>query len=232
MSEYHRSRGIGTPIHALTMGADTRIDPASVDPTPFCEQYGLTPGSYLVYIGSMNPLRRLEFCFDVLSEVQKSQPDIRLAMVGGREEERRATLRSAADQRGVGDAVKFTGWVPETTLRQSIRGAAIGLSPLPPNEVFSMNSPTKVLEYLNLETPAVVTRTPEQVEMVETSGAGMAVSYEIISFVDTISELLADAGRRHKMGAAGREYIISTRSYDALYKRAVGYYTRLLSGYA
>jgi glycosyltransferase involved in cell wall biosynthesis len=228
MSEYHRSRGIETPLYDLTMGADTRITPSSIDPRPFCEEYGLTPGSYLVYIGSMNPLRGLEFCFDVISMVRETHPEVRLAMVGGRDEERRTALRRAAERRGVGDAVLFTGWVPEATLHQSIRGAGIGLSPLPPNEVFRMNSPTKVLEYLNLEIPAVVTRTPEQVEMVETSEAGVAVPYRVEPFAAAINELLADDARRHKMGAAGRSYVTSYRSYDALCKMALGYYEKLL----
>lgn len=229
MSEYHReTRGIDTPMYSVPMGADTTLSVDEVAPAPFCSQYNLPVDEYLVYIGSMNPLRNLEFLFEVLAMVRGSRPETKLALVGGRDDRRRERLQSIAEDNGVGDATVFTGWVSETALHRAISGAAIGLSPLPPNEVFRTNSPTKVLEYLNLEVPVVTTRTPEQVKMVDMSNGGMAVDYTPEEFAEAIVALLDDTERRGEMGAAGRQYVSTERSYDKIYRSVARLYQELL----
>ncbi|MFD1585887.1 glycosyltransferase [Halorientalis brevis] len=229
MSQYHREvRGIETPLYSVPMGADTTLLADEIDPEPFCLRYGLPVDEYLIYMGSMNPLRNLEFLFRVLSIVRESKPEVKLALVGGRDERQRERLRSQAEAHAVGDATVFTGWVNETDLHRAIVGAALGLSPLPPNKVFRTNSPTKVLEYLNLGTPAVTTRTPEQVDMVESNGAGKAVDYTPEAFADTILAFLNDSNARREMGSAGREYIAKNRSYYYLNKTVLEKYKSII----
>jgi glycosyltransferase involved in cell wall biosynthesis len=229
MSEYHReTRGIETPLYSVPMGADASLSADEIDPAPFCSRYNLSVDEYLVYIGSMNALRNLEFLFEVLAMVRESRPRTKLALVGGRNDRRRERLQSIAEDNGVGDATVFTGWVGETALHRAISGAAIGLSPLPPNEVFRTNSPTKVLEYLNLEVPVVTTRTPEQVKMVDMSNGGMAVDYTPEAFTEAIVGLLDDTEKRRKMGVAGRQYVSTERSYDKICRSVVGLYQNLL----
>lgn len=229
MSRYHREvRGIETPLYSVPMGADTSLSADEIDPDPFCSRYDLPIDGYLIYMGSMNPLRNLEFLFEVLSIVRQSRPEAKLVLAGGRDERRRERLRSLAEEHGVDDATVFTGWVNETDLHRAIVGAALGVSPLPPNKVFRTNSPTKVLEYLNLGVPAVTTRTPEQVEMVESNGAGKAVNYTPEAFADAVSALLGDQDTRREMGSAGQEYITSERSYDETYQTVVDRYRELI----
>ncbi|WP_255458659.1 glycosyltransferase family 4 protein [Haloarcula sp. JP-Z28] len=228
MSRYHQEeRGVNTPMYSLPMGADTSLTADEIDPEPFCSDYGLNEGGYLIYMGSMNPLRNLEFLFEVLSIVRESKPETKLVLVGGRDKRRQDRLRTLAETHGVSDATVFTGWINETDLHRAIKGAAIGLSPLPPNGVFRTNSPTKVLEYLNLGVPAVTTRTPEQIEMTEVSRGGKAVDYTPEAFADTITTLLNDPATRQKMGAAGKEYVSKNRSYDDIFQTVVDLYRKL-----
>lgn len=230
MSKYHREkRGIETPLRSVPMGVDTTISRDQIDPEPFCSDYELDPDSYLIYMGSMNPLRNLEFLFKALSLVQNSHPDIRLVMVGGRDEAARERLRSLANSHGVNKSIIFTGWVEDSRLRQAIAGAAIGLSPLPPNDVFRTNSPTKVLEYLNLEIPAITTRTPEQVDMVEAGGGGKAVEYSPATFAEAITDLLNDPVVRRQMGKTGKEFVARHRSYDSILEEILGHYNELIT---
>lgn len=228
MSKYHREqRGIDTSIYSLPMGVNTTISRDQIDPSPFCSKYNLIADSYLVYIGSMNPLRNLEFLFEVLSRIQESHPNVRLVMVGGREDRARERLQSLAESCGVNESTVFTGWIDQSELRQAIAGAAIGLSPLPPNDLFRTNSPTKVLEYLNLETPAITTRTPEQIAMVNECGGGKTVEYSSVAFADAATDLLDDPVMRREMGKAGQEYVTESRSYDSLFHRVVELYDEI-----
>jgi len=230
MSAYHREvRDISTPLYSVPMGANTSLFADEIDPDPFCSRYDLPVGEYLVYIGSMNPLRNLEFLFEVLSTVHESKPETKLALVGGRDEQRRERLRSLAKAHGVSNSTVFTGWVDKTNLNRAIAGAGIGLSPLPPNKVFRTNSPTKVLEYLNLGVPAVTTRTPEQIKMIESNGAGKAVDYTIKAFVEALLSLLSDPAAMREMGASGREYVVEYRSYDDLYESVREKYNSIMS---
>lgn len=223
MTNYLQSRGFQGRVESLPMGADTSIDPTDIDPEPFRERFGIK-SDYLVYIGTMNPIRQLEILFPVLKKVRKRYPETKLVMVGGRSDEHRDRLERAAYRHGVADGVCFTGWVEETTLRRAVVGADIGLSVFPPNHVLRTNSPTKALEYMNLATPVVGTQTPEQIEILSESCAGCAVEFETEAFSETILELLADPDTRRQMGRRGREYIENNRSYDLLCERAISFY--------
>jgi glycosyltransferase involved in cell wall biosynthesis len=123
-------------------------------------------------------------------------------------------LQTAAAEAGVADAVTFTGWVAHETLHQAVVGAKVGLSPVPENYVLRTNSPTKVLEYLNLATPAVATPTPEQKRVLRESEAGRLASRTVDEFCEAIVQLLSNESRRRQLGREGRKYITSNRSYN------------------
>ncbi|MFC6888241.1 glycosyltransferase [Halorubrum trueperi] len=223
MTDHLRSQGFCGPIESLPMGADTSLQPTEIDPKPFQDRFDVG-SNYLVYIGTMNPIRQLEFLFPVLAQVREQRPDTTLVMVGGRNDEHRNRLKHAAEHYGVADSVCFTGWVEETTLRRAIVGAEIGLSVFPPNYVLRTNSPTKALEYMNHSTPVIGTQTPEQIKILSESGAGRTVEFETGTFSETILNLLTDVDTRKQMGRRGREYIENRRNYDLLCERAVTLY--------
>lgn len=228
MSDYLHQSGITTPVMNLPMGADTTLNPKYIDPDPFLQEWGLHGHNYLVYIGTMSPFRRLEFLFSVLEHLQEDHPDVKLVFVGGRKKKNRDRLRRLSREAGVEKDVIFTGWVEKSTVNRAVVGASVGVSPLPPNKVLRTNSPTKVLEYLNLETPVVVNRTPEQQRFIEKSDGGIAVPYEPKAFADAVSNFLLNTDIRRESGESGRAYVKANRSYDVLYRRAKQYYNELL----
>lgn len=220
MSSYLIEQGCRTRLESLPMAADETLDPATIDPTSFQSEWRLLNCTYLVYIGTMNPIRELEFLFPVLKRVRyKVDDDIRLVMVGGRSVDNRNRLQTAAEKFGVANAVTFTGWVSQESLQQAVVGAKIGLSPIPQNYILRTNSPTKLMEYLNLATPAVATPTPEQKRVLNESGAGELASRDAANFADAICRLIDDKERRERLGPQGREYIKSNRTYDRALKR-------------
>jgi glycosyltransferase involved in cell wall biosynthesis len=223
MTEYIHSQGIHGPIESLPMGADTSIRSDEIDAKPFKNHFDIK-SNYLVYIGTMNPIRQLEFLLPVLKNIYERRPETMLVMVGGRSDEHRDRLKRAAKQHGVCDNVRFTGWVKKETLRRAVVGADIGLSIFPPNYVLRTNSPTKALEYMNLSTPVVGTQTPEQKEIIADTSAGHVIKFETKAFTDTILNLLRHPETRRQMGHRGRKFIENNRSYDILCKRAVALY--------
>jgi glycosyltransferase involved in cell wall biosynthesis len=227
MAEYHRSHGVKTKIRSLPMGADTSLNPDEIDPSEFMSQFDLQQTPYILYAGSMNPIRELEFLFDVLCIVRRRFPDVKLVMVGGRDTQNRSRLKQIAEKKGVSDGVVFTGWVSDDLLNQAIRGSKVGLSALPPNFILRTNSPTKVLEYLNFKTPAIVNDTPDQRYVVNESGGGKITEYERTQFAEAVCELLNDREKRQRMGEKGREFIEQNRSYDRLFEDVENQYQNL-----
>jgi glycosyltransferase involved in cell wall biosynthesis len=223
MTEHLRSKGFRGPTESLPMGADTALQPTDIDPEQFQHRFGVG-SNYLVYIGTMNPIRQVEFLFPVLAQVREQRPDIKLVMVGGRNDEHRNRLERAAEHHGVADGVCFTGWVEKTALRRAVVGADIGLSIFPPNYVLRTNSPTKTLEYMNLSTPVIGTKTPEQIEILSESSAGCTIEFKMEAFSEAILDLLADPDTRKQMGRRGRKYIENKRNYDLLCERAIKLY--------
>jgi len=231
METYLRERGYDGDMVPLLTGADVSVDPADIPEEPAREEFAFPDGGLLLYMGTMTPIRELEFLFDVLSEVRKRR-DTHLLMAGGRRMENRARLKEAARARGVSESVTFTGWIEDDQLLYSaIRAADVGLSPLPPNEILRTNAPIKTLEYLTLKTPVVSSATPDQRTVLERSGGGYAVEYSVDAFADAVLGLLEDDAKRRRMGEAGRTYIRENRSFDVLAEQVLDIYERVVDEY-
>ena len=220
-------RGYTTPMVVLTTAAPTDFDPSRVDTTPFIKKHSLEKFKTLIYMGSMNPTRKLEFLFDVMSILDDDK--IRLVMAGGRSKENRDRLRRLADKKGVSQSTIFTGWIADSEIiTQALCAADLGLSPLPPNSLFSTNAPIKTLEYLSHETPAVATNTPDQRTVLTESGAGAITKYTPQAFAEGIMTLLDD-DMLETHGKAGRKYVEKHRSYARLTETMECIYTDVYS---
>jgi glycosyltransferase involved in cell wall biosynthesis len=224
MKKKLRERGYSEPIVTFQTGANTSVEPSSIDPKPFQRKYGILKAPLILYMGSMSPMRNLEFLFDVLDHLRKER-DVTLLMVGGRDPDNRRQLQEEASNRGVHDHVVFTGWLEShQSVKRAIRAANIGLSPLPPTPILRTNAPLKVLEYLALETPVVASDTPDHQTVIGKSGAGSVVAYESETFAEAIDSLLASPDKLKQMGKAGRQYVERERSFEVITERLLEIY--------
>jgi glycosyltransferase involved in cell wall biosynthesis len=185
-------------------------------------------GQRLVYVGSMVRLRRMEFLLETLKRVHAEFPHAELLMVGEGLPRDMAFLREEAARLGVRDRVHFTGALPMERAWDEIRGADICLSPLAPNPILEVGTPTKVIEYMAFNKVVVANNHPDQTKLLEESGAGLAVEYEPQAFADAIVRLLRDPEGAAAMGARGRDYVSRNRSYAALSAALESRYLQLL----
>jgi glycosyltransferase involved in cell wall biosynthesis len=215
MDQYLKTHGLETPTVPVYTGADTSLCPRSYDGESFRKRFDLPSKPLLLYMGTLAPVRRLEFLFDVLQQLD-GRVDGHLVIMGGRDKANQVRLETEAQRYGVRDNVTFTGWVSsEETLNAGIVAADVGLSPIPTTGILRTNAPLKILEYLNLTTPVVATDTPDQRHILEGSGGGYVVTYDVVAFADAVEALL-NSGSRREMGRQGRTYIKDNRSYEKL----------------
>ena len=212
----------------LPEGVDASINPCSYDreASHIRECLGLKGKKVIVYVGTMNRFRQLDFLLEVFTLVSQEHPETRLLMVGaGKIPEDLEWLQAKASKLGVQQKVIFTGKVPRESVPAYIRASDVGVSPFIPNRVLVNNSPIKLLEYLALEVPAVATDIPEQKRIIVESGAGICVPWDVKRFANAVNTVLnlTFAGRR-ALGRRGRGWVRKNRDFSVLSQIALRVY--------
>ncbi|MBB5019579.1 glycosyltransferase involved in cell wall biosynthesis [Chitinivorax tropicus] len=169
----------------------------------------------LVYLGTLDLRREPLFMLRVLGHLRSDYPDLKMVFVGDfpTEWERKEVLRNI-DEMALQDAVEITGWLPQEKAWQHLCGNVIGLSAIPVNDLYQVSSPTKTIEYLALGVPAVVTPIPDQLVVIEESGAGVCADMQVEAFAAAVATLLDDPVRRAAMAKRGVEYVREKRTYE------------------
>lgn len=193
----------------LANGVDTdRFAPAS-DPRESRRDLGLGEGPVAVFTGRLVPEKGL----DVLIEAwQRALPGLpraaRLVIVGEGAEEPR--LRGMVDRNGLGDSVRFAGFVadPERYLR------AADLYVLPS---LVEGLPNSLLEAMAVGLPSIVTRVGGNEDAVVDGACGRVVpARDAGALADALADLVNDPSRRRRWGAAARERVLERFSIEAL----------------
>lgn len=171
----------------------------------------------VVYVGTLNQERRLDFLIDAFVLIRTQVPSATLLVIGdGDHPEERAQLERQVAAHGMQAYVRFTGRLPLPDALALAARCAIGVSLIPRGPLFESLSPTKVVEYLALGLPVVGNAIPDQRMVIEASGGGICVPYDLQSFAAAVVELLNDPVRRADCGKAGREYVMAHRNYRRL----------------
>ncbi|WP_200377082.1 glycosyltransferase family 4 protein [Thiocystis violacea] len=188
----------------------------------------VTPRTVL-YLGTLNLVRRLDTLVEALAIVRRDFPDARLIFVGdGDVPEDRRRLEEAIQAFGLGEAVEITGWRPAAEAHERVRRAAVCVSPFYPTPILLSTSPTKLIEYMALQRPVVANEHPEQSIIIAESGAGLCVPWSAEDFAQAIARLFADPEAAEAMGRRGREYVRSKRLYSLIAEDVAAEYFRLL----
>jgi glycosyltransferase involved in cell wall biosynthesis len=170
----------------------------------------------VLYLGSMVPLRKLDFVVQAFARVLETVPDATLYMVGGERPEYIDALRAEARRLGVESRVTFTPVLPRAEALSWVRAADVCLSPLTPTPIFEVASSTKLVEYMALAKPVVANHQPDQTRVIQESGGGLCVPYQVDAFADAVVTLLTKPELAIEMGKKGHAYVAKHRSYPRI----------------
>jgi len=214
-------------ITSVPMGfAFTRLHMKNISPARDARLLDRFP---VVYIGSLNRTRKIDFLVETFRLVNKRVPQSLLVLVGTASDSDIQFLNSAVELRGLQKHVVITGFLPQEEVWTYILAAKVCVSPIPPNPIFDVASPTKVIEYMALAKPVVASsQQPDQRQLIKDSGCGIAVPYEINKFADGIIAVLNDPESARLMGKRGLKYVRKHRSYEILSKDLNTRYRALL----
>jgi glycosyltransferase involved in cell wall biosynthesis len=195
------------------------IDAALGDAPDLSKHRTHMPGGIpcVLYLGTLDRMRRMDFLVRVFAIVRQSVPAARLYVVGGgnRASDEQVLVDEAA-RLGVAASVTLVGRLPQAEALNYVQEADVCASPFYPNPVLRSASPTKLVEYWALGKPVVANDQPEQKRVIEASGGGYCVPYEEHAFAAAIVKLLQDPAAAELMGRRGRRYVLEHRAYGTI----------------
>ncbi len=175
-----------------------------------------------VYLGSLDRLRKPELMVDAALLVARQMPGFLLLVIGEADEPSDVGwLKEYARSVGASDIVHFTGRLPRLEALRLTAFAQVGLSPIAPNPLFEVSSPTKPLEYWALELPVIANDIPDQKTVIEQSGGGWCVEFTEQAFAAAILECLNNPEQAKERARKGRQWVNTNRSYSAIAARLV-----------
>jgi glycosyltransferase involved in cell wall biosynthesis len=157
----------------------------------------------------------------VLIEAAAEVPDAEFVLCGdGRELE---AMRSLAEQRGLADRVRFTGWLDAGGLARELADASVVAVPSLWPEPFGLVG----IEGFAAGRPAVASATGGIPDWLEHGKSGFTVPVgDPNALASALSELLADPQRQREMGLAGRAHVERLYTPDRHVEILLGGYAR------
>ncbi|MGX9846164.1 glycosyltransferase [Limimaricola litoreus] len=184
-------------LHVVHCG----VDPALYADTP------APPEDRLLFVGRLSAVKGLPVLLRALARARESRPALTLDLVGDGED--RAGLERLATDLGLGDAVRFHGYLGQAEVARMLRETGALVLPS-----FAEGVPVVLMEAMAAARPVIATRVGGVAELVEHGVSGLLVPPGAEApLAEAIAALSGDAARRAAMGAAGRATVIS--GFDA-----------------
>jgi glycosyltransferase involved in cell wall biosynthesis len=146
----------------------------------------------LFYAGSLDARWGVDLSIRAIPLLRRQIPDIRLLIAGRGPAEQE--LRQLALSLGLGDCVRFEGFVPHSDLPKLLAQADIGIATSRRDAFRWYASPLKVVEYMAAGLPVICSGGGEAEKMIEESRAGTNIPFEPEAFAEAVRSLWATPG--------------------------------------
>jgi glycosyltransferase involved in cell wall biosynthesis len=208
----------------MAMGiTDKKITPVpmgvEIDKIPFTplNSTAISKEKRIIYLGTLMKTRRIDFLLKVLAKLISKVPETRLFLIGGGDDPSdEMLLKDEAKRLGIDQAVVITGFLPMREAWDLVLTGEVCLSPFYPTFILNSTSPTKLIEYMAMGKAVVANDHPEQRIVLEESGGGHCVPYDINAFANAVTDLLIHPAKATEMGKKGRAYVEQHRTYTAI----------------
>ncbi|MGT2474235.1 glycosyltransferase family 4 protein [Paraburkholderia terrae] len=175
---------------------------------------------YIAFVGKLTLLKGMEDLLVALSILRKRGHEVELQLAGEGDVE---FWRARAAAHGVGDVVKFLGWIDGNTKYEFLRDAQLFCMP---SHFESFGIAT--LEAMLLGLPIVGTRLGGFLDLVKEGDTGFLVdARDPMSLADRIGVLLSDQAIARRMGVAAHIHARSLFGTDAITRKYVDVYQTL-----
>ena len=179
-------------------------------------------GPVIGFVGSIASYHRLDLLFEAIGEVRKKFTHAVALIVGGGPF--LDDVKKRAKERGLGDAVRFTGTVKTEDVPAYI--CAFDVAILPGTAEYC--NPIKLFEYGCAGIPIIAPRTGPVVEIMGSKDNGVIVEEEG-GVAGAIEEILSDKQKAGKMAESFKRRVLENYTWQHAAKQVIGFIEQRLS---
>lgn len=177
------------------------IIPNGVDDVWFSPVNLVTSEKKIVFLGSINRKNILEPLFDVLPQIIKKYPSLKVLIMG--DGTYLDYLKQKAETLGITHTIEFTGWLALDDARARLQAGDIGYNYMPDEPTIKASSNMKVPQYMARGVTPLVSRVGDLEKAIGAGEAGyVAQTDNLRSLESTILEALSDENTQKKSEAA------------------------------
>jgi len=188
------------------------------------------PEERIVYLGGMSQVRGAFMLVDIMVEMAKSHPHLRLLCLGPFNEAHvESAVREYAVQQGVAGHIDFHPPVPFEQVAEKLLRCKIGLIPWQPSlQTTKMVYPNKVFEYMACGLPLVASSLPSLSYIIEKSAAGLLVPPDQpAAHATAIRQLLEQPHLAAQLGGNGRRFVQQHHNWQSEAAKLLELYQQL-----
>ena len=209
-------------LHLPTTAPAAHVVPmgAWIDRVPTVRPEGVADRR-IVFLGHLTPRQGVGTLLDAIARLRSRDPSVTLDVIGGGDELHR--LQERASSLGLGDAVRFLGFVPDLRdVEQLLAAGSIAVAPyVPEDTVFTRYAdPGKLKNYLAAGLPIVLTDVPPNARELAADAGAELVAYDPAAIAGALERGLADPvrwrERRERALAYARNFDWAVLLRDAL----------------
>lgn len=211
----------------LPLGVPEPAPVTDLEVRTFRSRHGLEGRFCLLFLGRLDPKKGLEVLFESLSQLAPEVPDWRLLVAGSGPADYAASVRAAAQQRGLAERVLFVGELQGTEKSAAFRAADVFVLPSR-HENFAV----AVAEAMYFGLPVIVSPEVGISRYVVERGSGIVCDSAAAPLAQSIAQLADDPERRRIMGENGRTLAQEVFSWPAIARQLSGIYRSILEAEA
>ena len=209
------------------------VDPDIFSPTgrKLPEDWQLNGHFVVIYHGLLSADRALPETIEALSLIHDSAPALRLFLLGKGPDKK--VLEQKVNDLGLASKVIFHDMVSHASVPDYIDAAHVGLVPAPDTPWYQVSSPLKLMEYLAMGKPVIVTDIVANRGVLQQRGDAVYVSCEngarplTLTLANAMLEAYCCFSSK-KYSEENRRIVVEKYSWEMLSRRVEGYLQCLL----
>lgn len=200
-------------VEVIPNGVNPHRFPAGLTTPRRAAPDGFTVG----FVGTLKPWHGLETLGQAFAALAAQQPAARLLVVG--DGPQRAELQAQLTERGLGQAVHFTGAVAPHEVPHWLAQMDVAVAPYPNLSHFYF-SPLKIFEYMAAGLSVVASRIGQISRLIENDVTGLLCPPGNAEALATaLQRLQAEPHLRHRLGQAARITALNHYTWEAVTRR-------------
>lgn len=182
---------------------------------------GVGEGPIVIFAGSFFEWHDIGTLLDAFAQVLAARSTARLILVG--DGHQRSAMERRALERGIGQAVTFTGLVRHDQVARLMAAADVAVAVYPRMQRELWLSPLKLFEYMASGAAVVASGTGQVLEVIDHMRNGiLVVPGDATALSAAIGSLLDDPGLRHRLSEQARSDAVEQHSWARYVDRLEG----------